>query len=282
MTAWTVHDETPCLLGEGAFWHPERGLFWFDILGRMLHGPGIARRLPDLASAAGWLDRDRLLVARRGALVRLDLATGEAETVAPLVADDPSVRPNDGRADPWGGFWIGTMGVRAEPGAGAIWRLYRGELRRLVAGVSIPNATAFSPDGHASWTDTASQIVRRQRLAEADGWPLGEPEIFLDLRGTELHPDGAVFDAEGNLWVAFWGTGRVAAFDRQGREVHRVELPARQTTCPAFGGEDLSTLFVTSAAVGLPQDEIALAPEQGRTFKIALGVRGLPEPRVRL
>lgn len=283
MTQARIHDETVCLLGEGALWHPERGeLLWFDILGRMLHTPHRRFRLPELSSAAGWIDRDTVLMARKGALLRFDLTTGASERVAGLDEGNPLVRSNDGRADPWGGFWIGTMGLKAEKGAGAIWRYWRGEVRLLVPGVTIPNATCFSPQGFACWADTEEQVVWRQPLAEADGAPRGEARVHLDFRGTDLRPDGAVMDAEGNIWIAFWGAGKVAGFAPDGRPLQEFAVPATQSTCPAFGGEGLSTLFVTSAAAGLPQAELAVAPESGRTFALATGITGLAEPRVLL
>lgn len=277
----TVHDDAICLLGEGPLWHPERGeLLWFDILGRRLRARGRSWEMADLASAAGWIDRDTLLVARRGALVRFSLRTGEEEVVAPLESEGGAVRSNDGRADPWGGFWIGTMGLKAEEGAGAIHRFFRGEVRRLFDRVTIPNAICFHPDrSHALWADTGLGRVHRQPL-DAEGWPKGEPEVFLDLAGEGLHPDGAVMDAEGNAWIALWGAGMVRGWDASGRVVGEARVPGRQSSCPAFGGPGLSTLYVTTAAAGLPQEEHAVAPGQGRTYAVDLGVRGLPEPRV--
>jgi sugar lactone lactonase YvrE len=281
MTDARIHDETPCLLGEGPLWHPERGeLLWFDILGRILHTPERRFRLPDLSSAAGWIDRDTILMARRGALLRFDLRTGAEEHVAGLAEGNPNVRSNDGRADPWGGFWIGTMGLRAEKGAGAIWRYHGGRVHLVVPAVTIPNAICFSGAGYACWTDTEEQVVWRQPLRDADGFPEGEPSVHLDFRGTELHPDGAVFDAAGNIWIAFWGAGKVAGFGPDGKPVAEFRVPAKQSTCPAWGGPDFSTLYVTSAAAGLPQEELARNPDQGRTFAVDTGFRGLPEPRV--
>lgn len=282
MTTARVHDQTVCLLGEGALWHPERGeLLWFDILGRMLHTSGRHYRLTELSSAAGWIDRDTILMAQKGALVRFDLGTGQAERVAGLDEGNHGVRSNDGRADPWGGFWIGTMGLGEEKEAGAIWRYWRGQVRRVVPKVTIPNAICFDPDGtHAVYTDTATQIVWRQPLSDKDGSPTGERMQFLDFRGTDLHPDGAVFDAEGNLWIAFWGAGKVAGYGRDGRPLEEFPVPARQSTCPAFGGEGFSTLFVTSAAAGIPQPDLAAAPETGRTFAVETGRKGVPEPQV--
>lgn len=278
-----IFDDTNCLLGEGPLWHPERAeLYWFDIYARCLHRKGQSWRFPFLVSAAGWVDRDTLLIASDHALHRFDILSGAHEPVAPLEADNPVTRSNDGRADPQGGFWIGTMGKAAEPGAGAIWRYWRGEVRRLFAPMSIPNAICFAPDGTTGYfSDTASQIIHRVRL-DRDGWPVGSPQVHIDLRGTDLWPDGAVVAADGTLWNAQWGAARVAVYDLGGHEIAAHPFPARQTSCPAFGGADLTTLFCTSAAAGLDQNHLAQTPDSGRTFASPTTTTGLPEHRVLL
>lgn len=125
-------DNRACELGEGPIWHPlRRQFFWFDILGRRLLSrddkAGLLEwRFDSMASAAGWIDRDRLLIATETGLDILDLGTGRLAPLMPLEADRPATRSNDGRADRQGGFWIGTMGKHAESGAGAIYRYHRG------------------------------------------------------------------------------------------------------------------------------------------------------------
>jgi sugar lactone lactonase YvrE len=281
-----LHDDTPCLLGEGPLWHPERGqLFWFDILGRrLLTQEDAETRMWDfdrIVSAAGWVDRDRLLVASETGLVLFDLTTGASEVVCEVEADRPETRSNDGRADPWGGFWFGTMGKAAETGAGAIYRWYRGELRRLHGGISIPNSICFSPDRRVAYfTDTPTRIIRRQPLDTASGWPSGVAEDWLDLRDEGLNPDGSVTDAEGNLWNAQWGARRVACHAPDGRFLRAVSFPGRHTSCPAFGGADFSTLFCTTAREHLSPEVLAAEPENGMTFAADNAGRGLPEPRV--
>lgn len=282
-----LYDPRPCALGEGPLWHPERDqLFWFDILGQRLlsrrGGEALDWRFDRPVSAAGWVDRDTLLVAGAGALLRLDISTGRQEPIAPLDADRPGNRSNDGRADPWGGFWVGTMGRAGEPKAGAIWRYYRGEVRRLYADITIPNAICFAPDGGlAYFADTAERTIWRQRLG-TDGWPAGDPEVFLDLRADGVDPDGAVCDSDGFLWLARWGGASVARHGPDGRLALAVDLPARHTTCPAFGGPALATLYVTSAREGLPDERPAADPQQGATFRIETPFRGQREHRVLL
>ncbi len=270
-----IFDDTSCQLGEGPLWHPTRHqLFWFDILGHRLHTKGQHWQFDTYVSAAGWIDDDRLLVASATSLSTFDIRTGATELVTPLEAENPVTRSNDGRADPQGGFWIGTMGIKAEPGAGSIWRFYRGELRRLFADITVSNAISFHPDGmSACFADTDTQKIMRVAL-DADGWPFGTPEVFIDLTNTDLRPDGAVFDAAGNLFCALWGAARIAVYDPQGAQIDNFPIPGAQSTCPAFGGDDLTTLYCTTAAVGLD------GPDDGMTYAATTSYTGQAEHRV--
>ncbi len=281
-----VWDDRPCALGEGPLWHPERGqLFWFDITaGKLLcrdaSGP-LEWQFDEMVSAAGWTHRDGLLVASETRLFTVDLATGDTETVCLLEANNPVTRSNDGRADPWGGFWIGTMGKNAEPGAGAIYRWYRGELRALETAITISNAICFAPDHSAAyWTDTMTKVIRRQPLDPDTGWPAGEAAAWLDLTEAGLSPDGAVTDAEGNVWIAQWGASRVAGYTPDGRLLGAVPVGGRHSSCPALGGPDLGTMFVTTAREGLAPDILAAEPGNGCVFAAPAPVAGRPEPRV--
>ncbi|RFU12792.1 SMP-30/gluconolactonase/LRE family protein [Rhodobacteraceae bacterium W635] len=263
-----IFDPRPCELGEGPLWHPARGqLFWFDILGKRLLSEGQEWVFNRHVSAAGWVGRDGLLVATETDLMLLDIETGTQDHVAPLEADNPATRSNDGRADPWGGFWIGTMGKRAEPGAGAIYRYYRGEVRQLHAPITIPNAICFSPDGgHAHFADTARGIVWRQRLSDTDGWPLGEPQVYLDHGADGPNPDGAVVDAAGRFWCAEWGSSRVRCYGPDGAVLQEVALPVSQPSCPAFGGPDLRDLYITTAREHMTAAALAAEPLAGQLF----------------
>jgi sugar lactone lactonase YvrE len=282
-----IHDDRICTLGEGAFWHPTRNqLFWFDILGQKLlsqdrTGPRMWR-FPEMVSAAGWVSDDVLLIAGERDLFLFDLNTEEVEPLVELEADKPENRSNDGRADRQGGFWIGTMGKdgATRRGKGAIYRYYKGELRVLFPGISIPNAICFAPDGKTAYfADTMEQTVWTVAL-DAQGWPVGEPKTFLDLSKQGLYPDGAVVDAAGNFHSAQWGASRVAVYSPTGEFLRDYPFPAPHTSCPAFGGPDLTTLYVTTALEEMTPEAIALAPDAGKTFAHPGAGRGLPEPQV--
>ncbi|MEM1232796.1 MAG: SMP-30/gluconolactonase/LRE family protein [Pseudomonadota bacterium] len=271
-----IFDAHNCILGEGPLWHPERQeLLWFDILGKELRSKARVYPFEEYVSAAGWVDRETLLVASASALFRFDLATGWRENLAPLEAGNPLTRSNDGRADPWGGFWIGTMGINSEPNLGAIYRYYRGEVVKLYSDITISNSICFAPDRSAAyWVDTEAATLMRQPLEPEHGWPEGPATILVDGRHEDFGIDGSVCDADGNIWNAQWGASRVAVYAPSGALLSTLPIPGKQSSCPAFGGSDLTTLYVTTAADGLDGEA------EGRTYEIRGAGRGLPEYQV--
>lgn len=263
-----IFDATRCSLGEGPLWHPgSQGLFWFDINGARLY-----RKIDDVlsqwqfdehVSAAGWIDDQTLLIASETQLMQFNTDTGCSEFLCSLESDKPETRSNDGRADPWGGFWIGTMGKSAEAKAGAIYRYFRGELRKLFDKITITNAICFAPDASfACFTDTTSKIIQSVALDGATGWPKGDPKPYLDLRHKKSGPDGAVIGVDGTLWLAEWGASGVTGYASDGTKVATFRAPAHQISCPAFGGLDMTTLHATSARESLADP----SPAQGQTF----------------
>jgi len=282
MTA-RVFSESVCALGEGPLWHPQdNALYWFDILGkRLFRSDGSDERswaFDEHVSAAGWIDTGVLLIASETSLSVFDTQNGESTFLHPLEIDNETTRSNDGRADPWGGFWIGTMGKNAEPKAGAIYRYVDGALHKLFDKITISNTICFAPDGsYAFFADTPKRKIMRVAL-DADGFPDGAPELFVDLTAEGLNPDGAVVDATGRLWVAQWGAGRVACYTTDGAFDHAIHVPASQATCPTFGGADMTTLFVTTAADGLDP----ATPQDGLVYSASVGTTGQKEHQVRL
>lgn len=282
-----VFDDRACFLGEGPMWHPLREqFFWFDVINRKLlsREPGEGGRplvweFPEHVSCAGWLDREHLFMASETSLSAFNLKSATRQVILPFEADNPVTRSNDGRVDPYGGFWVGTMGKSAQPGAGAIYRYFYGELRRVYDRITIPNSICFSPDGaYLYFTDTPKQVIYRQRL-DSVGWPKGAPEDFIDLRPEGRWPDGSVVDSEGALWNAQWGSGRIARYRSDGRFDQAIEVAGAHSSCPAFGGKDLRTLLITSA-----QEHIATpSPHDGVTYRaLTSAFQGIAEPCVQL
>ena len=277
-----------CELGEGPLWHSlAKRLFWFDITNRTLFGATesgeIVHRIEfdDAVSAAGVIDADSLLVAQAGALLRLSLTEGTRVEVAPLERDKPTNRPNDGRVDPAGGLWIGTMNRADNAPTGALYQYRHGTLTTILPKVGIPNATCFSPDGRTAYfADTLTTRIRKVAIDPDTGLPVGAWSEFADTEGHGW-PDGAVVDSEGYLWSARWGGSCVVRHAPDGSVDRIVELPVSNVTCPAFGGADLRTLYITSARQGLSAAELEAQPHAGSVFSIRVDVPGQTEHIVR-
>lgn len=273
-----------CTLGEGPLWHPQRErLFWFDIPHGTLYASNVFGdqlrqwSFGEPASACGWVDKDTLIVATASGLQRFDINKGTWETLTEIEADNPLTRSNDGRIGPDGSFWIGTMGRTMEPRVGAFYRYTGGQPVQLFDQVTVPNATCFSPDGRFAYLcDTWRKVIWRWPL-DAQGAPQGEREVHIDMRNDGLNPDGAVCDAEGYLWNAQWGASRVARYAPDGSLDQVIDLPVSQPTCPAFGGPDLKTLYITSASEGLSDKALTDEPDAGRVIVLEVDVPGIPE-----
>ncbi|MCA6116365.1 SMP-30/gluconolactonase/LRE family protein [Bradyrhizobium sp. WSM 1738] len=278
-----------CHLGEGPTYDAATDTaWWFDIVGRRLFetrldsGQITIHSLNVMGSALGRIDAQRqLLVADDGLYVR-ETADGRMTLYRPLEAENAATRSNDARVHPSGTFWIGTMGRKAEQGLGAIYALHRGELTRLYERVTIPNAICFSPDGAVGYfADTGKNVLFRVDLDASTGLPRGEP-VALVTRRNGGGIDGAVVDAEGLIWNARWGGGCIDVYSPQGEHLRTIRVPARQSSCPAFIGQDFSRLLVTSAWQGMAEDARRADPDHGRTFVLDIAVRGRAEPDVKL
>jgi len=281
--------EARCHLGEGPTYDAASDTaWWFDILEKQLYEMRLADEavrqhpLPVMASALAFVDDTHQLVAADDGFYMRTLADGRLTPVAPLEADNPATRSNDGRAHPSGTFWIGTMGRQAELGAGAIYAFHAGELTRLFAGVTIPNAICFSSDGATGYfADTRANVLCRVALDPATGLPIGGPQT-LHAHGGPGGLDGAVVDAEGRIWCAIWGDARLHAYSPEGELLRRVAMPARQPSCPVFVRADFKRVLVTSAYEGMDEAARGADTHHGRTFLLDIGATGRPEPRVRL
>jgi sugar lactone lactonase len=278
-----------CHLGEGPTYDATTDTaWWFDILeGRLFEAQVATGRVRNhalgrMGSALARIDAERQLVVAEDGLYVRTVRDGTMTLYRALEADKPGNRSNDARVHPSGTFWIGTMGRNAEPRAGAIYALHRGEITPLFPGITIPNAICFSPDATlAYFADTALDLLYRVAVDPESGLPRGSPEVLLRHSGIG-GLDGAVVDADGLIWNARWGGGCVDVYSPRGEHLRCLHVPARQASCPAFVGRDFSRLLVTTAWHDLDEATRAGDPHHGRTFVLDAAARGRPEPDVKL
>ncbi|MCP3470921.1 SMP-30/gluconolactonase/LRE family protein [Bradyrhizobium sp. CCGUVB1N3] len=278
-----------CHLGEGPTYDVTTDTaWWFDIREGRLYEAQLASRnirvhaLGRMASALGRIDAERQLIVAEDGLYIRKRADGAMTLYRTLEADNPGTRSNDARVHQSGTFWIGTMGRKAEAGAGAIYALHRGKISTLFPGISIPNSICFSPDGAIGYfADTARHVLYRVPLNPATGLPRGEPEVLVRHTGVG-GLDGSVVDADGLIWNARWGGACVDVYSPEGERLRSLAVPARQSSCPAFIGPDLSRLLVTSAWQDMDAAARAADPQAGYTFILEAAARGRAEPDVTL
>lgn len=272
-------------LGEGPIWnHFNQRLYWFDILDRSLYSADTSGRIvehfrfDDTAAAAAIIDENRLAVALAHELVSLDLRSGERARLVEIEPAKPGNRTNDSRVNRAGGFWIGTMSRQGDAvsGEGAVYQYRQGAMSLVTDKVTIPNSICFSPDGTlAYFTDTGTRQILKRPLDRETGLPIGNWSVFATVENG--YPDGSIVDSEGFLWNARWGGHCVVRHAPDGREVEVIEVPAGQVSCPALGGPDLKTLYITTAWEAVDAAGRAADPLLGAVFAIDVDVPGLPE-----
>jgi sugar lactone lactonase YvrE len=268
-------------LGEGPLWdRAKQVLYWVDIYNHRVHvfepssGDDCHWDVGDVVSALALMTGDKLLMALGSRIAYLDLTSGAVETLYSADFAIPGARFNDGKCDPQGRFWVGT--ISPEPGTAALYRYDPdGSMRVMETGLTISNGLGWSPDGGTFYLiDSPQRQIYAYRFDGETG-DIGDRRVAVDLGDEPVEPDGLAIDTNGNLWTALWDGWAVACFSPTGEVLGRVELPVQRPTCPTFGGSDLSTLYVTTASVGLSQQQIQQGFYAGDLFAIAAPAPGL-------
>lgn len=299
---WNLLSDSQCELGESPFWHPvERALYWLDIPGRaalrtrgdIAHATVERWSLPAEPGCMAPARTGGVVIALRDGIYRAREWGGPLVQLAAADYDTRTVRFNDGKCDPLGRFWAGTLNEAKDGPTAALYCLdaRRGatpRMARVLGGVSNANGLAFAPDARTFyWADTTAHRVRawdwemvgdarsnervfQQFRTKPEGWT---PASSVPYGGR---PDGAAVDTAGRYWVSMFEGARVLGFSPTGEEIAALPLPVQCPTMPCFGGEDLQTLFVTTARKGRPADEIARWPASGSVIWQRVDTPGLP------
>jgi L-arabinonolactonase len=279
------------LLGEGIVWDSRRDkLWWTDIQGKALHrydwAPGTLQILdvPDRVGSFGFVaGSERLVAAFSGGIALYDVHQQLVTWLARPDGVAPGLRFNDGRVDRRGRFWTGTMVESPADAATACLYSIGGSagLRCHVRGVRISNGLCVSPDGtRLYFADSSTRTIWVYELVEPEG-TLRSPRIFARTPDGAF-PDGAAVDADGCVWSAHWGAGRIVRYTPEGRVDRTIGVPTRQPSCVCFAGPDLDILCVTTARVDLDAAILHAEPHAGDVFLYRTGVQGLAEPEYQM
>lgn len=288
MTSPLFHPE--CLwplgaqLGEGPVWIAGTGQLWFvDILGQQVHrcaADGSDRQSWPLPQRVGFVlplagDSGDFVVGLQSGLQRFSPANGKLRPLLDVERHQPHNRLNDGHVDAQGRLWFGTMHMDAAQPTGTLYRLSSlGTLVPCDGPYACTNGPAFSPDGRTLYhTDTMQGRVFAFDVG--DGGSLSGKRLLLQVQ--DGYPDGTAVDAEGHLWVSLFAGGRIERYTPQGRRVQTIPMPCSNVTKLAFGGADLCTAFVTTAATGLSAQQLAEQPLAGGLFSFRVDTPGLPQ-----
>jgi sugar lactone lactonase YvrE len=288
----TALDAPASLLGESPLWHPtEQRLYWTDIPGKALHchdpATGRHRHWPveaEVGSLAPMRDGG-LLLARRDGLWHFDPETSHRHPLAKAPYDPSQERFNDGKCDPQGRFWSGTLYEPRDPALAALYCYERSMgLRRVVGDITVGNGLGWSPDGRTMYlSDTKAHTIYAHDFDGASG-QIGTRRVFArfepkrpdqDLDTYGGRPDGAAVDAEGAYWCAMFEGQRLLRLSSEGQVLREIRLPVRCATMPCFGGPDLKTLYITTSREKRPADELATQPWAGRVLTLRVDTPGL-------
>lgn len=271
-------------LAEGPVWH-EGALWWVDIVAGTLNrfdpvtGLNASRATGGFLGAAVPCTDGRWLLARQHECTLFDWETGRFTPLAvPAEGISPRHRFNDGKCDPTGRFWAGTLSLDQRPGEAALFAIEgTGQIRRALSGISLSNGLGWSPAGDIFYhIDTPSHRISRFAF-DAEKGVIGERQTLIQFSDADGFPDGMTVDAGGNLWVALWSGHAVAQVDgKTGALLHKYPLPVSQVSSCTFGGPDLRTLFITTAWEGFSFSQREAHPLAGGLFALRTDAPGLP------
>jgi sugar lactone lactonase YvrE len=276
-----------CVLGEGVIWdHRIATLYWVDINGEALWSwvphSGREAEARRMGERVGFVllteDPAVVVLGLKSGLASHSLADGTTSFLARPEPDLPGNRLNDGAAAPDGSIYFGSLNEADRQPTGQFYHWAAGRISRFGTATVTTNGPAIDTEARLLYaTDSSRKRVFRHRLHE-DG-TLGPAKDFVAFREGDGTPDGMTVDAEGHVWICHFRGGRVTRFDPEGEPVLIVPIPTPQVTKLAFGGPDLATIYVTTAARDLDRD---IDPLAGHVFSLEAGVRGRPASLCRL
>ncbi|WP_319479314.1 SMP-30/gluconolactonase/LRE family protein [uncultured Draconibacterium sp.] len=277
--------DTQSTLGEGSLWNYKTGeLMWIDIKKEILNSynpaTGYNKEMftGQMIGTVVPTESGNALVALQNGIYHFNMETGAKKLLVDPEADIPDNRFNDGKCDPSGRFWAGTISLSGKKEVAALYRFDPDTtIHKMVDKVSISNGIVWSADKTKMYyIDTPTQKVMAYDYDDATG-EISNPEVAVDVPREMGSPDGMSIDENDNLWVALWGGSAVGCWNPvTGELIDKIEVPAKNITSCAFGDEDMGTLYITSAREATSNEDLEKWPHAGGVFKYRPGVKGVP------
>ena len=219
----------------------------------------------------------RLFVASQDGIAELDFVSGRLEPFVDPEADIPENRLNDAKVDAAGAIWVGSMRLDASRPGGSLYRIGKdGRVDCMESGLTVSNGMGWSPDGRTFYfVDTIPGHIYAYDCDPAAG-RLSNRRVFASVPVKEGRPDGLCVDSDGGVWCAIWDGWRVNRYRPDGTLDQVIDMPVPRPTSVAFGGPDLSTLYITTARTRLPASTLSEAPLSGGLFACSPGRSGVP------
>lgn len=275
-------------LGEGPHWdHNQKILYWVDILKKRLYQyqqserKYIYHQFEQYIGSAVPSGSGTMIMAMQNGIYEYELETRKLTKITDPEEDKENNRFNDGKCDPAGRFWAGTMDLDAKKGSGTLYRLDRnGNIDPMVSQVSISNGLAWSPDKkYMYFIDTPTNQVAIYHYEDQTG-DISFYKVGVKIPTEMGSPDGMTIDNEGMIWVALWGGAKVTRWNPfSGELLEEVHVPAINVTSCTFGGENLDELYITTANTDMSKGDLERYPNAGGLFMVKTNAKGMTANR---
>ncbi len=271
-------------LGEGAFWNYQtQEFFWIDILKNQLHiyNPQTKKnRTIKMPSPIGTVvpdDQNSAIVALEDGIYKVDVASEEISIVSDVEKEVKGNRFNDGKCDPNGNLWVGSMHYGQSSPEAKVYKIEKdGKTTMMIDSVTISNGIVWTKDHKTMYyIDTPTSQIRAYDYNAEDA-TISNERVAVEVNEEDGSPDGMTIDSEDKLWVGMWNGDAVARYDPiSGKLMSKIEVPAHNVTSCAFGGPNLDLLYITTAAVDMTPEEANAKPLSGALFVVKPGVKGV-------
>lgn len=265
---------TKSLLGEGPVWNVERQtIFWLDILNGLIHEYVPASKeqksiaVNEMIGSFAFCENGKIIAATKSGFGFLEIELNQLEIITNPEKHLPNNRFNDGKCDPFGRFWAGTMSLSEEANTGSLYVFSENEVSKKIENITISNGIAWSNDHKTMYfidTPTLEVVAYDYEISTGN---IANKKVVIRIPKSEGFPDGMTIDKEGMLWIAHWNGWQVTRWNpNTGEKLSKIQLPVANVTSCTFGGQNLTDLYITTAKEGLTTESFKKQPLAGSLF----------------